>query len=193
MRSNEQGLHRIEPIEIITKYYDPKTEVYRILVEHSEKVARKALEIVDAHPHWRVDRRFVYEAAMLHDIGINACDAPAIGCYGDAPYILHGHIGAERLRTLGLHKHALVCERHTGTGITLEKILVNGWELPHREMCPVSLEEQIVCFADKFFSKSGKMTEKSIEKIRKGLAGYGQDDVLRFDAWCAVFLDVDDV
>ncbi|SPY35173.1 tRNA 2'-O-methylase [Porphyromonas cangingivalis] len=192
MQSDDLIVHGVDPIEVIRKYYDPESEAYRILVEHSEKVAQKALHIVDAHPEWRVNRRFVYESAMLHDIGINACHAPAIDCHGSAPYILHGYIGAERLRSMGLHRHALVCERHTGTGITLEMILANGWELPHREMIPVSLEEQIVCFADKFFSKSGQMKEKSLDKIRKGLASYGQDDVLRFDAWCTLFLNEND-
>lgn len=177
----------IDPLEIIRRYYTPGTRGYDILVRHSEKVAAKALEIVDAHPHWRIDRRFVYESAMLHDIGINACDAPGIECFGEAPYILHGHIGAERLREIGLDRHALVCERHTGTGLSLEMIIANGWALPHREMMPVSLEEQIVCFADKFFSKSGEMKEKSLAKIRRGLEAYGQDEVLRFDAWCDLF------
>lgn len=180
--------HSIDPIEIIEKFYDPTSEAYRILVKHSRKVAEKALEIVDAHPDWDVDRRFVYESAMLHDIGINACHAPAIDCHGEAPYIRHGYLGAERLRALGLHDHALVCERHTGMGLTLEMIIANGWDLPHREMCPVSIEEQIVCFADKFFSKSGEMKEKSLEKICKGLAKYGKDDVAKFDAWCTIFL-----
>ncbi len=179
---------RIDPLEIIAHYYESGSEAYNILVTHSEKVAHKAVAILDAHPEWEIDRRFVYEAAMLHDIGINACNAPGIGCHGDAPYILHGYIGAERLRAIGLMRHALVCERHTGTGLTLEMILSNGWAHPHREMVPVSLEEQIVCFADKFFSKSGKMTEKSLEKIRTGLAMYGKDEVLRFDAWCQLFL-----
>ncbi len=55
-------------------------------------------------------------------------------------------------------------------------------------MLPVSLEEQLICFADKFYSKTKLEREKPIEKIRQGLAAYGQEDVKRFDAWCELFL-----
>jgi len=41
----------------------------------------------------------------------------------------------------GYPKHGLVCERHTGTGITLEMIIKNNLPLPHRDMVPVSMEE----------------------------------------------------
>lgn len=178
----------IDVYDIIAKWYTPATKRYEILVEHSEQVAGKACAIVDAHPEWGLDRTFVYEAAMLHDIGIDLCDAPDIECYGDQPYIMHGVLGAERLRALGMPLHARVCERHTGTGVTLATILEQGWGLEHRDYLPVTLAEQVICFADKFYSKSGRRQEKSLDKIIKGLERYGEDDVERFRAWCALFL-----
>ena len=60
--------------------------------------------------------------------------------------------------------------------------------IPPHDMLPVSLEEQLICFADKFYSKTKLEREKPIEKIRQGLAAYGQEDVKRFDAWCELFL-----
>ena len=60
--------------------------------------------------------------------------------------------------------------------------------LPHREMVPVSLEEQLVCFADKFYSKTHLDREKTVEKARKSIAKYGEDGVERFDRWCKLFL-----
>jgi uncharacterized protein len=55
-------------------------------------------------------------------------------------------------------------------------------------MVPLSLEEQVVCFADKFFSKTHLDREKSVEKARKSLARYGEEGLKRFDNWCKMFL-----
>ena len=60
--------------------------------------------------------------------------------------------------------------------------------VPHREMVPVSLEEQVVCFADKFFSKTHLDREKSVEKALKSISKYGEEGVVRFNEWCERFL-----
>ena len=92
------------------------------------------------------------------------------------------------MREEGFPRHALVCERHTGTGISLKMIEEQNLPLPHRDMQPVSLEEQIICFADKFFSKTNLGKEKEIDKVHKSLAKYGEETVSRFDEWCKRFL-----
>lgn len=55
-------------------------------------------------------------------------------------------------------------------------------------MLPVSMEEQVVCFADKFYSKTHLEQEKSVEKARKSLQRYGEAGLQRFDHWCELFL-----
>ena len=125
---------------------------------------------------------------MLHDIGIFLTDAEGICCYGDKPYICHGSLGAELMRQEGYERHALVCERHTGAGLSLQEIEAQQLPVPHREMVPVSLEEQVICFADKFFSKTHLDREKSVEKARRSLERYGQEGLDRFDRWCELFL-----
>lgn len=178
----------MNPLEIIEKYYPVGSEAYRILVTHSRSVADKALVIGKMHPEMSLDLQFVEEAAMLHDIGIYRCNAPEIDCHGAAEYICHGFLGAELMRSEGYPRHALVCERHTGTGLSLEMILARNLPIPHRDMRPVSMEEQLICFADKFYSKTKLEREKPIEKIRKGLEKYGEAGVAQFDAWCKLFL-----
>lgn len=175
-------------IEIIDKYYSQNAEQRQILLIHSLSVSRKALKMVDAHPELPMNRKFVEEAALLHDIGIFQTDAPAIACYGTHPYIAHGYLGAELLRQEGFPQHALVCERHTGAGLSLAEIIAQQLPVPHREMLPVSLEEQVICFADKFFSKTHLDEEKSVEKARKSIAKYGEEGLSRFDRWCSLFL-----
>ena len=122
-----------------------------------------------------IDREFVKEAALLHDIGVCRTAAPGIGCHGSEPYIRHGIIGREILEAEGLPRHAMVCERHIGVGLTVEDIRAQNLPLPMREMSPVSVEERIICFADLFYSKypGALHTEKSPEAVRKKLVQFG--------------------
>ena len=158
---------------------------------HSRSVAEKAITIANAHPELKIDKQFVEEAAMLHDIGIFRTNAPGIQCFGTEPYICHGTIGAQLMREEGFPLHALVCERHTGAGITAAEIIAQQLPIaPPRDLLPESLEEKIICYADKFFSKS-RLEEppKTLERARQSLAKFGGDTLERFDALVALFGD----
>ena len=168
----------MDPLLLIDKYYPEDNELKHILLKHSRSVADKALAMARKHPELNLDLQFIEEAAMLHDIGIFQTDAEGICCFGKYPYICHGYLGAELVRN----------ERHTGAGLSLQNIIQQDLPVPHREMTPVSLEEQIICFADKFFSKSKLDHEKGIEKARKSVARYGEEGGKRFDYWCELFL-----
>lgn len=175
------------PQQIIDKYCT-EAALRDILMQHSRAVADKALAIARSHPELGADEAFIEEAALLHDIGIVHVNAPAIACFGTEPYIKHGILGADILRSEGMERHALVCERHTGTGLTLLQIVEQGLPLPQRDMQPVSIEEQIICFADKFFSKTKLDREKTIEQARHSLEKFGPEGLAKFDAWCELFL-----
>ena len=165
----------MNPLAIIDKYYPQENELKHILLTHSRKVAEKALDIANRHPELNLDKEFLYEAAMLHDIGIFLTDADGIHCYGDKPYICHGYLGSQLMQQEGYPRHALVCERHTGAGMSLQSILAQNLPVPHRDMVPVSLEEQVICFADKFFSKTRLDQEKSIERALKSISKFGEE------------------
>ena len=165
---------------LIDKYYGDNAELRDILVRHSTAVANKALAIADAHPELRLDRRFLLEAAMLHDIGIIRTDAPDIKCFGTEPYIRHGVIGAEMMRAEGYPRHASVCERHTGAGLSQKEIERQGLPLPHTDLLPETTEEQVVCYADKFFSKTRLDTEKTIAQAERSVAKHGEEGLRRF-------------
>ena len=178
----------MELIDIIDEYFKKNSLAYRILIIHSKAVTDKAVDIAKKVSHLNPDIDFIKEAAMLHDIGICMTKAPHIGCFGKHPYICHGYLGAEILKKKGLPRHALVCERHTGTGLSAEYIKTNNLPIPIRDMLPVSLEERIICYADKFFSKSKDISKESlIEKIREELAGFGEEQLNRFDEWNEIF------
>ena len=173
----------MNPYEIIEKYYIPGSDLYNILVKHSEAVRDKALTLAHRHPELGLDLEFIAEAAMLHDIGILETDAPGIKCFGTHRYIEHGYLGAEMMRREGLHRHALVCERHTGTGLKLADIIARDLPVPHRELSPVTLEEQLICYADKFFSKTRLDTEDSYERMEKKMQKWGEESVKQIRIW----------
>lgn len=177
----------MDPLKIIKKYVDENSEAYAILVDHSTSVADLAVEMGKAHPELNLDLEFVREAAMLHDIGIIKTAAESLDCHGDEPYICHGVLGAEILRSEGLEKHALVCERHTGTGLSQDYIVEHGLPIPPRDMLPVSLEEKLICYADKFFSKTHLGEKRTVEVARKKLEKFGHATLARFDEFNALF------
>ena len=121
-------------LDIINKYYADNEPLRKLLIKHSKQVTDRALKIVDNHPELHIDRAFVEQAAMLHDIGIFLTDAAGIHCFGDKPYICHGYLGADLIRGEGYPRHALVCERHTGAGLSLEGIIAQDLPVPHREI-----------------------------------------------------------
>ncbi|OEU59892.1 MAG: phosphohydrolase [Desulfuromonadales bacterium C00003094] len=179
----------LNPIALLEKHYAPGSKSHHILLQHSEQVATKAVAIAINLALGTAAVSFIREAALLHDIGILYTAVPQLGCQGDLPYLCHGIKGREILEAEGLPLHALVCERHIGVGLSAKEILRQQLPLPVRNMLPISLEEQIVTYADLFFSKNPAKLglERSADKVRKSLTRHGEDKVAVFDEWHARF------
>ncbi|MBQ7207833.1 MAG: HD domain-containing protein [Lentisphaeria bacterium] len=179
----------MEPEKIIGAFYRGEPELCRLLLKHSLQVREKAFQIME-RSKLPCGRETVSAGALLHDIGIIRCHAPGILCFGELPYISHGTAGAEMLRAYGAEKgmdlevFARICERHTGSGLTEEDIVKQHLPLPCRDLLPETDEESLICLADKFFSKSGKMEEKSFPAVRRSLEKFGEASLARFDALC---------
>lgn len=173
--------------DIIDKYYESGSELREILIRHSMQVAKMAQEIASAKV-LDLAPEDIETAAMLHDVGIALTNAPGIQCHGEAPYLLHGILGGQLLRVEGMPEWvARIAERHTGSGLTAAEILAQAgdyWsriDLSHDYM-PETLLEQLICYADKFYSKSGDMQRKSLDHVRRSLAKFGPDSLSRFEA-----------
>ena len=179
----------MNPIELLERYYDPNSKTFQILVEHGRQVADKARSAAQSVLAMKPDLDFIEAAAMLHDIGIFQTDTPQFGCFGKHPYICHGILGSDILKKEGHPRLALVCERHIGVGISKADIRQQNLPLPDRDMIPVSIEEQIVCYADKYFSKNGngRPAEKPIKDIIASLKRHGPGKVQRFESWVKQF------
>ena len=174
--------------KLLSRYLEK--EPLEIVLEHSRHVAELALDVADRLMLAEDDCLFIEEAALLHDIGVSQVHAPDLGIHGKHPYIMHGILGRDILEREGYPLHALVCERHTGVGVTCEDIIRQQLPLPHRDMCPQSLSEQIICFADLFYSKNpGRLDErKTVAQVRKKLLPFGEEKVAVFDAWLIKFM-----
>ncbi len=161
----------MDPLFVIEKYYQKESKSYRILIDHSTAVVKKAIEIAE-ESDFSFDFQFMKEAGMLHDIGVFLTDAPGIGCFGEEPYLCHGVLGRGVLEKEGFKEHALICENHIL--ISKEEIKEKNLPLPERDMFPESLEGEVIALADKFFSKSNPFYEKGITEVKKEIEEFGE-------------------
>lgn len=172
---------RVDYLKIINSIYPAGRKVSGILLSHSRAVADEAIAIAK-RLNLPVDLDEVEAAAMLHDIGIIRTNAPGIGCYGSAPYLCHGPIGADMLRAMEVPEiYARVAERHTGAGLTEADIAARALPIPEgRSYMPESLLEKLVCYADCFYSKSGDLKRKPYDRVEASMAKFGDDILKRF-------------
>jgi len=177
----ESSPPKVDAEALIGRFFPMGDPARKLLLRHGELVADKAVEILDGADWLNADREFVVQAAFLHDIGIVKTRCRELGCRGSLPYVCHGVEGRKLLDRLGLNRHAMVCERHVGVGLAAERIKRLGLPLPIRDMLPLSVEERLICYADKFYSKTDNgRHEKSVEEIIAGLIRHDKDDARRF-------------
>ena len=169
------------------KYYADNPELKRIVMVHSDQVAKKALEICKKKK-LELNIQDVYCAAMLHDIGVVKCNAAGIYAHGKAPYIQHGLEGKKILDANGLSQYSNICTNHTGAGITKEEIKNNNLPLPLADMTPKTLLEKLICYSDKFFSKSHDLLkEKPLEEVKNQMKKFGEETYSRFMSLHSLF------
>ena len=102
-------------------------------------VTKIALKLAEAAKNKgiRVDTDLIEVGALLHDIG-----------RGQTHYLEHGAVGGQIAIKFGLPMEIVhIIERHVGAGLSMDEAMRNG--LPSRSFIPETLEEKIVCYADK--------------------------------------------
>ncbi|MEM7535364.1 MAG: HD domain-containing protein [Chloroflexota bacterium] len=175
--------------QIIHKYIPPNSFTYPIYMIHCQMVTRKALEIADRLELSGEQKTFIEAAAMLHDIGIVKINSPSLYCTGTLDYICHGTEGRTIIEQEGWPVHALVAERHTGTGLTIDDIRTQHLPIPERDMTAQSLEEEIISYADLFYSKNTARLwqAKPMENVYRNVAKYGAEKTAILEDWIARF------
>jgi uncharacterized protein len=120
-----------------------------------------------------IDYDLIKTGALVHDIG-------SYKCFGDKkyPYILHGIFGREILLNEGYSPQIADCAAsHVGVGITTKEIKERKMPLPIADYLPQTLEEELICYADKFHSKSPKFDE--FTEIEAEVKKYGREPFKR--------------
>jgi uncharacterized protein len=132
--------------------------------KHSIKVAQKALEIANKIKKKKVDKDLVEIGALLHDIG----RAKTHG-------FNHALLGGKILKERGLPNQLVrVCETHILGGLDREDAKLIG--LPDDEYLPKTLEEKIICVADKLTAGSKEVTIE--QRFSKWFSKYGKTTLL---------------
>ncbi len=131
---------------------------------HSLKVCEKALELAEKITKNNINIELVEIGALLHDIG----RAKTHG-------FKHAIIGGKILRERSFpNELARICETHILGGLDKEDAKQKG--LPERDYLPITLEEKIICLADKHIAGT---KEVSIEqRFEKWFSKYGKTQIL---------------
>ncbi|MFH0862078.1 MAG: TIGR00295 family protein [Candidatus Altiarchaeota archaeon] len=141
------------------------------VIEHCLVVSSFAKEIAEkikSNGH-EIDMDFVESAALLHDIGRSKTHG-----------IRHGIEGAALMKEYP--RYARVCESHIGGGIGKDEAERIG--LPAKDYLPETLEEKVICYADKLIHGTRKASlEQTLEKFRKRLGAHHPsiDRILELD------------
>ena len=126
------------------------------VIKHCETVTKLAVEIAQAcqTQGLNVDLQLVEIGAILHDIGRS-----------ETHTVDHGVVGARIARSLGLPIQVVsIIKRHIGGGITSKEARKLGW--PEDVYVPQTVEEKIVCYADKRVEGTHRVpVEETIRKL----------------------------
>ncbi|MHA1669987.1 MAG: HD domain-containing protein [Promethearchaeota archaeon] len=132
--------------------------------KHSIKVSEKALEIANKVKKKEVDKNLVEIGALLHDIGRSKTHG-----------FNHALIGGKILKERGLPNQLVrICETHILGGLDKEDAKFIG--LPEKDYLPITLEEKIICIADKLTVGSKKVTIE--QRFDKWFSKYGKTKLL---------------
>ena len=144
---------REQAIELLRKNHCPPQ-----VIRHCVAVADLAVETAGEleEKGYKIDVSLVEAGALLHDLGRSKTHT-----------VDHSLVGAQIAQSIGLTEPVInIIKRHVGAGITAQEAAKFGW--PKDVYSPQTLEEKVVCYADKLIDKS-KITpiEVEIERLQK--------------------------
>ncbi len=158
----------------VTGYIPSKTEAISILqkmnltkniINHVLAVSRKAIKIATQISVIPINIKLVRIGAILHDIGrVRSHD------YDHA--VIGGQIIREELKFS--EQLARIAETHILGGISKDEAKEFG--LPEKNYLPETIEEKIVCLADKYFIGVKKVSIE--QRFRNWFARYGENEFL---------------
>lgn len=175
-----------EEIKQLHKKYshgEYKDEWFDIVWTHSNIVLKVTEKIVLnlKRKEIFVNEELLRQGTLVHDIGVYSCYDEELNNDSDAqPYIKHGILGYEILKKEGVSESvARFAMSHIGVGLTVAYIERDNLPLPKVDMIPISLEEEILCYADKFHSKHPSFS--TFEEQKKHLSKFSDVNPIIMD------------
>lgn len=163
LKTNDSNLYipsKTETLNILIKLGLAKQVIYHVLA-----VSRQAIKIATNIKTIPVDLKLVRIGSILHDIGRTKSHSFDHGIIG-------GKIIREELKWS--ERLARIAETHILGGITKDEAKILG--LPEKDYIPESIEEKIVCLADKYFVGS-KMVPIDV-RFRNWIDRFGASEFL---------------
>lgn len=166
-------------IRALHERYAPTEAAFHLVWTHCRIVCEVAEQLLERHGAG-LDVALVRAGSLLHDIGVYRLH-DAAGRFDRANYVRHGVLGHALLRESGLPETlGRFCSRHTGVGLTREDVLRQRLPLPVADWTPVTDEEVLVMYADKFHSKTTPPTFVTAASYSAAVRRFGADKVARF-------------
>jgi uncharacterized protein len=142
-----------------------KMNLSKNIINHVLAVSRKAIKIATQINVVPINLKLVRIGALLHDIGRSQSHD-----YDHA--VIGGNIIRKELKFS--EQLARIAETHILGGISKEEAKEFG--LPLNEYLPETIEEKIVCLADKYFIGVKKVTIE--QRFKNWFLRYGENDFL---------------
>lgn len=125
---------------------------------HSQIIKEIALQLSEnlyKNHQITLDKNLITVGALMHDIGVYKCFDEVFNPNKSAKeYFYHAWLGEKILNSLDFPKEITrFTITHTSTGITKKDIKREKFDIPLKDYLPITNEEEIVNFADKFHSK----------------------------------------
>ncbi|MGQ9597093.1 MAG: HD domain-containing protein [Thermoproteota archaeon] len=150
------------------------------VLKHAVKVAEVAKHLTRKikSKGYVVDEELVMAGALLHDVGRAVTHD-----------VSHGIIGGKIIREEGLDERlARIVERHVGGGISKEE--AERLRLGHFNLIPKTLEEKIVCYADKLVDGDRRIDFSETLKYFIGKLGVGHSAIKRLEELNTFFVEL---
>jgi uncharacterized protein len=159
-------------------------ELYFELVwTHSDIVRQIAVRLADTLEETKsikVNREILEAGALLHDIGMYPCYDDELNTSSKLIPLQHAFVGGSIVRSEGFgEEYARFCEVHTATGLTKEDIERENLEVEIKDYVPVTVEEELVTYADKFHTKYPAFDP--YEMISERISKYDPNRKVRLD------------
>lgn len=169
----DRPLPSVQEIENLHHKYAQNDELFEKVYGHCAIVWEVAKQLIDTH-NIVLDEELVRVGCLLHDIGVYEHFDENSQYRKDISYLEHGIRGKRILEQEGYPEFLQqFAANHTGVGFTKEEVTRDSLPMPPADYMPLTKEQRLVMYADKFHSKTFPSTFNSFEWYKEHVKKFG--------------------